>query len=174
MTPTWDFVQKAAKAARWLGYVPFDRIRDERNAEPELYVPEHSTDHGYGSLSASCGLMVPDLEEVLPEVYAIAPEPRQPYRIIFIGEKSSLGDELRSLAERIGAELVLPTGEISDTLIAGIAARAAADGRPAVVLYFSRFRPERLADADIGRAQAAGIARSSLSRPRYRRCTGSR
>src|SRR6476659_7983307 len=26
--PTWDFVQKAAKAARWLGYVPFDRIRD--------------------------------------------------------------------------------------------------------------------------------------------------
>ena len=61
--------------------------------------------------------------------------------IIFIGEKSSLGSELRPLAEHIGAELLLPTGEISNTLIAGIAASAAADGRPAAVLYFCDFDP---------------------------------
>ena len=79
------------------------------------------------------------LGSVLPHVWASAPEPQQPYRIIFIGEKSSLGSELRPLAQQIGAELVLPTGEESDTLIAGIAVRAAALGRPAVVLYFSDF-----------------------------------
>src|SRR3954452_15645772 len=137
----WDFVQKAAKAARWLGYVPFDRIRDERNAEPEVYVPRHSVETGFGHLSVYCRLCVPSLEIVLPHVYANAPEPQQPYRIIFIGEKSSLGSELRPLAEHIGAELVLPTGEASDTLISGIAARAAADGLPDLVLYFSDFDP---------------------------------
>src|SRR4051812_32158613 len=104
----WDFVQKAAKAARWLGYVPFDRIRDERNAEPEIYVPENSTETGFGHLSCYCFLDAPSLGNVLPHISAVAPEPRQPYRIIFIGEKSSLGSELRQLAENIGAELLLP------------------------------------------------------------------
>jgi hypothetical protein len=31
-------VSDAAKAARWLGYVPFKRIVDERNAPPEIFV----------------------------------------------------------------------------------------------------------------------------------------
>ena len=137
----WDLVQKAANAARWLGYVPFDRIRDERNADPEVYVPGHSIEIGFGNLSLYCSLDVPSLGSVLPHIWASAPEPLQPYRIIFIGEKSSLGSELWSLAEHIGAELLLPTGEISNTLIAGIAACAAADGRPAAVLYFSDFDP---------------------------------
>jgi len=39
------------------------------------------------------------------------------------------------------AELILSTGEMSDTLISGLAERAAADGRPAVVLYFADFDP---------------------------------
>jgi hypothetical protein len=31
----WEWLQvEASKAARWLGYVPFDRIVDERNAAP--------------------------------------------------------------------------------------------------------------------------------------------
>ena len=29
-----------AKAARWLDYVSWDRIKDERNAAPELFIPE--------------------------------------------------------------------------------------------------------------------------------------
>jgi hypothetical protein len=66
---------------------------------------------------------------------------RQPYRIILIGEKTSLRDVLRPIAEMVGGELVLPTGEASDTMIAGIAARASTDNRPSVVLYFSDFDP---------------------------------
>ena len=69
------------------------------------------------------------------------PVARQPYRIILIGEKSSLGEVLEPIARQVKGELLLPTGEMSDTMIAEMAARAAADPRPAVVLYFSDFDP---------------------------------
>jgi hypothetical protein len=36
---TW-LSDDAAKAARWLGLVPFDRTIDERNAPPFIYVPD--------------------------------------------------------------------------------------------------------------------------------------
>jgi hypothetical protein len=41
----------------------------------------------------------------------------------------------------VGGELLLPTGEISDTLIYELAARCALDPRPSVILYFSDFDP---------------------------------
>ena len=48
---------------------------------------------------------------------------------------------LEPIAQQIKGELLLPTGEMSDTMIAEMAARAAADPRPAVALYFSDFDP---------------------------------
>jgi hypothetical protein len=36
----------AAKAARWLGYVPFSRIIDERNDEPEVWENETASSRG--------------------------------------------------------------------------------------------------------------------------------
>ena len=66
---------------------------------------------------------------------------RQHYRIVLITEKSSLSPILRPIAQRIGGELVPMTGETSDTRIAELAARAALDGRPVVVLYFSDHDP---------------------------------
>ena len=41
----------------------------------------------------------------------------QPYRLVLIGEKSSLGRVLTPLAAGYQADLYLPTGEISDTLM---------------------------------------------------------
>src|SRR5271163_4704691 len=35
----WQALQSASTSARWLGLVPFERIIDERNAPPEIYVP---------------------------------------------------------------------------------------------------------------------------------------
>src|SRR5262249_28426189 len=70
-----------------------------------------------------------------------SPRPKPPYRVIFLGEKSSLHDELAPVAQHVQAELLLPTGEISDTLIYDLARRAARYGRPAVVFYFSDFDP---------------------------------
>jgi len=66
---------------------------------------------------------------------------RQTHRIIFYGEKSSLSPVLRPIAEQIGAELILVTGESSDYHIAAMAKRASEDGRPASIFYFSDFDP---------------------------------
>jgi hypothetical protein len=65
----------------------------------------------------------------------------QPFRICFIGEKSSLEDVLAPIAKRVGGELILSTGDLSNTLLSGIEQRAAAGSRPLVILYFSDFDP---------------------------------
>jgi hypothetical protein len=65
----------------------------------------------------------------------------QPYRIILFGEKVSLKKILSPVVKMVGGELILATGEISDTLIYDLAERCAADQRPSVVLYFSDFDP---------------------------------
>jgi hypothetical protein len=77
---------------------------------------------------------------------------RQPYRIVLIGEKSSLQEALRPIAEKVMGELYLATGECSDTHLAEIATRANADGRPLVILYFSDFDPS-------GNQMAVSVAR---------------
>jgi hypothetical protein len=146
----WVWLQaRAAKAARWLGYVPFNRICDERNEAPRLYLATEAPAAGDGTFTRGMGLNVPELNAVLPLLWVTPPRGRQPYRIIMIGEKSSLGEVLRPIAEMVQGELLLPTGEATDTMIAELAARAAEgileraakDDRPAVVLYFADFDP---------------------------------
>jgi hypothetical protein len=59
---------------------------------------------------------------------------------VVFGEKASLEDVLLPIARRKQADLYLPTGEISDTLLYRISKDAAEDGRPMVMFT--------LADAD--------------------------
>ena len=68
-------------------------------------------------------------------------EPRQPYRLVFFGEKTSLEDVLGPLAEEFSADLYLMGGQISDTYLHQMAKDAAADGRPLVVFTFSDCDP---------------------------------
>jgi hypothetical protein len=142
--------ERASKAARWLGYVDFARIVDERNAPPEVYCeiardaspPAVLIDQGCGiGREIETGGLLPSLAAAMPDLHCSVPLPQQPYRIVLIGEKVSLKPILLPIAERIKAELILPTGELSDTLLYGMVNRAADDGRPAVVLYFSDFDP---------------------------------
>jgi hypothetical protein len=132
---------RAAKAARWLAYVPFNRIRDERNEAPQVFLPSSPPHDGDGTFACGAGIDMPALDWFLPHLSVLPPFGAQPYRIVFIGEKSSLADVLRPIAERVNGELLLPTGESTDSMIAEMAERATADGRPAVVLYFSDFDP---------------------------------
>jgi len=143
-------IEKASKAARWLGYVPFARIVDERNAPPEIFVAEYATP--VSVLAAGERIEVADNYDPLPQFVTTNTGGRQHYRIILFGEKTSLSQILRPIAERIGAEMILPTGEASDTLIAEVAARASQDGRSAIVLYFSDFDPS-------GRQMAISVSR---------------
>jgi hypothetical protein len=136
----WQALQSASKAARWLGLVPFERIIDERNAPAEIFVPgvtpiSTGVDPGTG-----CEIPL-TAEDALPHLRLAGFQGRQTHRIIFYGEKSSLSVVLRPIAEEIGAEMILVTGESSDSHIAGMAKRASEDGRPAVVFYFSDFDP---------------------------------
>jgi hypothetical protein len=100
---------------------------------------------GNRRLAVSAGDMeaeVPALEHMLPTLsLKDGISPRQPFRIAFVGEKSSLGDVLRPIAKEVGAELLLSSDDCSETHIAEMAKRAADDGRPFVVLYFSDFDP---------------------------------
>ena len=136
----WHAFQKAAKAARWLGLVPFERIIDERNEPPEIYVPGVTPISASIDAGAGCEIP-PTAAAALPRLHLEGFQGRQTHRIIFYGEKSSLSVVLRPIAEQIGAEMILVTGESSDSHIAAMTKRASEDGRPAVVLYFADFDP---------------------------------
>jgi hypothetical protein len=83
--------------------------------------------------------------------------PRQPYRLVFFGEKTSLEDVLGPLAEELEVDLYLMGGHISDTHLHGMAKSAADDGRPLVLFVFSDFDPAGYWDMPtvIGRKLAA-------------------
>jgi DNA topoisomerase VI subunit B len=149
------FVEIAAKYARYLGLVDFERIVDERSAEaePHVYDEHHidaSKDPIHHALLVADGrepdkrgpLAVPELDRLLPKLAIDVPQvPRQPYRIVLIGEKVSLGAVLRPIAIEVQGEMLLATGEVSDTRVFEILRRAQKDGRPLIILYFSDFDP---------------------------------
>ena len=136
----WTWLSgKAGKDARWLGYIPFDQIKDERNAAPEVRIFSQPWPESY--ITVGLDVTIPDADDLIPEVYVRDFIGVQPYKIVFFGEKSSLSEVLAPLAQSIQADLYLPTGEISDTLMYQMARIGAEDGRPMVVLCFSDADP---------------------------------
>jgi hypothetical protein len=58
----WQWLtSRASKAARWLGYVAFDRLRDERNEPPRLFLPEMRPCAGAGGMDHGISLILPGL-----------------------------------------------------------------------------------------------------------------
>jgi hypothetical protein len=144
---TWLWLEKVAKAARWLGYVPFERFTDQRNAEPVIrrwQPPQHAARIRAGLP----GFALPALGGLLPAPFVLSGEPAavgftgtQPYHLAAFGEKASLEPILGPLCSRYQADLYLPAGEISDTMLHQMAVSARDDGRPMVVLTFSDCDP---------------------------------
>jgi hypothetical protein len=138
----WETLGLAASWARWLNYVPFDLIADERNGEAIRLALDEPARPGSAEVHISDYLVqAPALASCLPSILHWDPKPRQPYRIVFLGEKSSIRDELEDLAELVGAEPILLTGECSTTRVWEIATRAASDGRRLIILYATDFDP---------------------------------
>jgi hypothetical protein len=131
--------EKAGKAARWLGYVPFDRIIDQRNSPPIIH--RKAKVEPDASLLVGLSVEIPDADDIEPLPHATGFEPRQAFHFVIFGEKSSLEDVLLPIAEIYEADLYLPTGEISDTLLYQIAKDANEDGRPLVVFTASDCDP---------------------------------
>jgi hypothetical protein len=63
------------------------------------------------------------------------------FHFVIFGEKSSLEDLVKPIAESREADLYLPTGEISDTLVYRIAKEANEDGRPLVMFTLADCDP---------------------------------
>ena len=144
--PNWSWLQRRVKAARWLTLIPFERIIDQRNEPPQVFTRLDDATTGEpqllpGSPVGPVHIPAPELAPLLPTACCPSFSVRQLYRIVLWGEKSSLRSVLLPIASAVEGELVLATGEASDTIIAGVAQRAALDGRPTVVFYFSDFDP---------------------------------
>jgi hypothetical protein len=130
---------QAAKAARWLGYVPFDAITDARNAPPIVRLHERVAIETFVSVEPD--IILPSVDDLEPRISIRGFEGRQPYRLAFYGEKTSLEPILAPIADRYQADLFLPTGEISDTQLHTMAAAGASDGRRLVVFVLADFDP---------------------------------
>jgi hypothetical protein len=135
----WTLLEDASNYARWLGYIPFDRIADQRNSEPVVRIREPLDPQPY--INVGIDVHLPDADEITPTLGVDDFEGVQPNRIVIVGEKSSLYEILSPIADSVGADLYLPTGDISNTHVYRIAKTAADDGRPMVVLYFADADP---------------------------------
>jgi hypothetical protein len=144
-----------------LGYIGFDRIKDQRNDAPVIR-RHRKTDAPAASVVASLddwrnewsrdlGGEV-EIGDCRPSAVLSNFGAEQSYCFAFFGEKSSLEDVLDPIAERIGANMYLCAGEISDTLIYEMARDAADDSRMLIVFTFSDFDPAgRQMPVSIGR-----------------------
>lgn len=135
----WAFLENASNVARWLKYVPWSRIVDARNADPIIRVRGDETDEWSVDLSAET--FMPNGDDLIPTVKGDWKPARQCFRLALYGEKTSLGNVLEPIAEQYGADLYLPSGEISNTLLAQMAATGADDGREMVVAVFADCDP---------------------------------
>ena len=86
-------------------------------------------------------VQLPAAADIEPQIYVDDFNGVQPYKIVMVGEKSSLEPVLSPIAESYKADLYLPTGCLSDALIYQTAKIGADDGRPMVVFYFSDCDP---------------------------------
>ena len=136
-----DFVKEAGSLARWLGYVPFERIVDNKNDAPIVREAPSSDPPSAQVYARDLDLEGLDAHELSVNAGLFGFEPRQPYRLLIFGEKTSLDDVLGPLAVEYNADLYLTGGQISDTLLHKMAGDADADGRPLVVFTFSDFDP---------------------------------
>jgi hypothetical protein len=138
---TW-LCEDAAKAARWLGYIPFDRIIDARNTEPVIRIREPKLDRPPRPwISVGLHIQIPEAVHLQPYVGVDGFCVDQPCKLVFYGEKTSLDEVLSPAADRCAADLYLPAGEITDTQLYQMAAAGAEDGRPMVVFCFSDCDP---------------------------------
>ena len=136
----WHWLSDVAgKAARWLGYISFDRITDNRNAEPIVHRKARVEPQAW--VSVGVHVNIPDTDDIEPVPGANGFVPRQAFQFVIFGEKGSLQEVLQPLADRYEADLYLPSGEISDSHLYRIAKDADEDGRPLVVFTISDCDP---------------------------------
>lgn len=136
---TWTWMsEQAAKCARFLGYLPWDALRDARNAPPQVFKRGFQPPLWNLHIENVEVLLPNDLE---PRMILFGDLCRQPWQQVIIAEKQGVSDLLKPIAEDYQASLVTPGGELSDQLLYEVLADAAEDGRPLAIHQLGDFDP---------------------------------
>jgi hypothetical protein len=150
----WLLIQEAVAAARWCGLLPWDAIKDGRNAAADILIPSRDKPWAY--------LDIGEVEVELP--YDLTPSwsvsgdfEVQPWQQIVIGEKQVLADHwLPRLCSQYSATCWLPTGEPSAQGLRDLLAQANEDGRKVAI--------HQIADADpAGWQMSISVARKVMA-----------
>jgi len=160
----WNYLNNAAKWARYLGLVPAESFVDRRNPDAIItrYFEDPTSDWhedptpGYEVVDLADWeeITVPEvpqlpcLPEALPETPTLEPTGyysiEQPYLIEIWAEKTTMNDVLLPLCRNYHVNLVTGAGELSITAVLSFLARVRASGLPARILYVSDFDPAGL------------------------------
>jgi hypothetical protein len=158
---TWHWLQTALNAARWLGYVGFDQIEDERNAAPVMVSVSDAASAPVMRISEPGLTGLPDVADLSPRLSLAwdGAADRQRFQVYLVGEKTGLRQILAPLAEEYSAGLLLDSGEPSITHMHWLVENAITDGRPLVLLTFTDCDPTGWGiPASIGRKLQAMLA----------------
>jgi hypothetical protein len=136
----YEWLSWAVTWARWQGVIAFEALDDNRADPPIIYRPEIEPALNKGWVASGCrGL--DNLSPSMPWPMLDLDPPKQRYILAIFGEKSSLGNELKPVAQRFNADLYLATGELSVTQAYLMARDADADGRELVLFTVADFDP---------------------------------
>ena len=142
---SWEFLNNAAAAARYLGMVDPELVIDRRNPEPHLnaYIYDHppvdwSPDWECWktpSIDISMDLELPAFKKT---GYTYTDD-LQSHHIEVWAEKSTMNDILAPICRARGVNLVTGLGFMSISSVINFLKRVKRSGKPSVVLYISDF-----------------------------------
>ena len=87
------------KYARWLRYVPFEWVSDERNADPVIRIWEPPQPKGYAATDFN--FYLPDSDDLTPKAKLDDFRGKQPYHLAIFVKKTSLRDVLGPICREI-------------------------------------------------------------------------
>jgi hypothetical protein len=153
-TADWAFIQRASKAARYLGYVDPAAFVDRRNPDPHIV-------RWYGRLDQEPQLEIEGEWTFDFDIPTFPDPPRltlldyhaeQPYHLEVWAEKTTMDDILLPICHQYDVNLITGKGELSITAVVEFLHRANRAGRPAHIFYIADFDPA-------GHAMPVSIAR---------------
>lgn len=163
----FDYLTKASNYARVLGYVPYEGLVDEKNAQEQVSITrEHQLDPDPQAIEPPTVVQAPTIPQVdeqarlqfdtvdeiidhlarqgarqLAGQLSVDMERTQPYHLELWSEKT-LPSEVKSTAEVAGVNVIVEgEGDLSATVAHDFAQRVNDAGKPAIVLYLSDFDP---------------------------------
>ena len=137
----------ASKYARYLGYIPFANVHDQKNPRPDINA--HYPPYGFGEPNAQYSVHVPDLKYPRTSIgrlygdgnHGFNPTSVQPYHLEVWCEKAAMNDVILPVCAEYGANFVHGEGELSVSQSWELHQRLKRAGKPARIFYISDFDP---------------------------------